>query len=50
MAIYSPQIILDYIIKSRRSESFCVPSPEIEDRDEVEVGNWAKYKKTFHSE
>jgi hypothetical protein len=25
-------------------------SPEIEDRDEVEVGNWAKHKKTFYSE
>jgi hypothetical protein len=31
-----------YIIKSR--------SPEIEDRDDVEVGNWAKHKKThFYS-
>jgi hypothetical protein len=27
-----------------------VLSPEIEDRDEVEVGNWAKHKKTFYSE
>jgi hypothetical protein len=24
-----------------------VVSPEIEDRDEVEVGNWAKHKKTY---
>jgi hypothetical protein len=24
-----------------------VLSPEIEDRDEVEVGNWAKHKKTY---
>jgi hypothetical protein len=23
-------------------------SPETEDRDEVEVGNWAKHKKTFY--
>ncbi|KAH0813291.1 hypothetical protein GEV33_009500 [Tenebrio molitor] len=34
----------DYIIKSR-SESFCA-SPEIEDRDEIEVGEWATHKKT----
>jgi hypothetical protein len=38
--------IVDSIIKSR-SESFCA---EIEDRDGVEVGNWAKHKKTFFSE
>jgi hypothetical protein len=25
-------------------------SPEIEGRDEVEVGDWAKHKKTFYSE
>jgi hypothetical protein len=25
-------------------------SPELEDRDEVEVGNWARHKKTFYSE
>jgi hypothetical protein len=24
--------------------------PEIEDRDKVEVGNWAKHKQTFYSE
>jgi hypothetical protein len=30
--------IVDYIIKSRS------------DRDAVEVGNWAKHKKTFYSE
>jgi hypothetical protein len=36
--------IVDYIITSR-SESFLL-SPKIEDRDEVEVGNWAKHKKT----
>jgi hypothetical protein len=35
----------DYIIKS-----LFVLSPEIEDRDEVEVGNWEKHKKTFYSE
>jgi hypothetical protein len=34
-------LIVDYTIKSR-SESFCA---EIEDRDGVEVGNWAKHKK-----
>jgi hypothetical protein len=27
-----------------------VLSPEIEDRDEVKVCNWAKHKKTFYSE
>jgi hypothetical protein len=27
--------------------SLFVLSPEIEDRDEVKVGNWAKHKKTF---
>jgi hypothetical protein len=37
---------IDYAIKS----SLFVLSPEIEDRDEVEVGNWAKHKKThFYS-
>jgi hypothetical protein len=30
--------------------SIFVLSPEIEDRDEVEVGNWAKHKKTFYPE
>jgi hypothetical protein len=30
--------------------SVFVLSPEIEDRDEVEVDNWAKHKKTFYSE
>jgi hypothetical protein len=30
--------------------SLFVLSPEIEDRDEVKVGNWAKHKKTFYSE
>jgi hypothetical protein len=34
-------IIIDYISKSR-SETFCV---KIEDRDEVEVANWAITKK-----
>jgi hypothetical protein len=29
--------------------SFFVVSAEIEDRDEVEVDNWAKHKKTFLS-
>jgi hypothetical protein len=27
-----------------------VLSPEIENRDEVEVGNWAKHKKNFYPE
>jgi hypothetical protein len=30
--------------------SLFVVSPEIEDRNAVEVGNWAKHKKTFYSE
>jgi hypothetical protein len=30
--------------------SVFVVSPEIEDRDQVEVDNWAKHKKTFYSE
>jgi hypothetical protein len=30
--------------------SLFVLIPEIEDRDEVEVGSWAKHKKTFYSE
>jgi hypothetical protein len=30
--------------------SLFVLSLEIGDRDEVEVGNWAKHKKTFYSE
>jgi hypothetical protein len=30
--------------------SLLVVSPEIEDRVEIKVGNWAKHKKTFHSE
>jgi hypothetical protein len=30
--------------------SLFVLSAEIEDRDEVKVDNWAKYKKTFYSE
>jgi hypothetical protein len=29
--------------------SLFVLSPEIEDRDEVEVGNWANHKKTFYT-
>jgi hypothetical protein len=29
--------------------SLFVLSPEIEDRDAVEVDNWAKHKKTFYS-
>jgi hypothetical protein len=28
----------------------CRDCPGIEDRDEVEVGNWVKHKKTFYSE
>jgi hypothetical protein len=30
--------------------SLFVLSPEIEDRNAVEVGNWAKHKKSFYSE
>jgi hypothetical protein len=30
--------------------SLFVVSPEIADRDEIEVDNWAKHKKTFYSE
>jgi hypothetical protein len=41
--------IVNYIIKSR-SEPFCGKAKEIEDRDKVEVGHWAKHKKTFYSE
>jgi hypothetical protein len=40
-------IIHSSSIKSR-SEFFMLSS-EIEDGDEVEVGNWAKHKKTFFS-
>jgi hypothetical protein len=40
--------IVYYIIKSR-SEYFCAKSRDIEDRDEVEVGKWAKHKKTLYS-
>jgi hypothetical protein len=36
-----------YIISLRVKASLFVLSPEIEDRDEVKVGNWAKHKKTF---
>jgi hypothetical protein len=39
------EIMVDYIIKSR--SKFFVISPEIEDRGEVELGNWAKHKKTY---
>jgi hypothetical protein len=41
-------IIHSSSIKSR-SEFFMLSS-EVEDGDEVEVGNWAKHKKTFFSE
>jgi hypothetical protein len=37
-------------ISLRVEVSLFVLSPEIEDRDDVEVGNWAKHKKTFYSE
>jgi hypothetical protein len=30
--------------------SLFVLGPEAEDRDQVEVGNWAKHKKTFYSQ
>jgi hypothetical protein len=37
------------LYRSLRVEvSLFVLSPEIEDRNAVEVGNWAKHKKTFH--
>jgi hypothetical protein len=39
---------VDYIITSIIEASLLVLSPEIEDRDEVEVDNWAKNKKTFY--
>jgi hypothetical protein len=35
------------IISLRVEVSLFVLSPEIEDRDEVEVGNWEKHKKTY---
>jgi hypothetical protein len=38
------------MISLRVEVSLFVLSPEIEDRDEVEVGNWEKHKKTFYSE
>jgi hypothetical protein len=37
-------------ISLRVEVSLFVLSQEFEDRDEVEVGNWAKQKKTFLSE
>jgi hypothetical protein len=37
------------IISLRVEVSLFVLGPEIKDRDEVEVGNWAKHKKTFYS-
>jgi hypothetical protein len=40
----------DILISLRVEVSFFVLSPEIEDRDEVEVDNWAKHKKTCYSE
>jgi hypothetical protein len=36
------------IISLRVEVSLIVLSPEIEDRDEVEVDNWAKHKKIFY--
>jgi hypothetical protein len=42
--------VLKLSILLRVEASLFVLSPEIEDRDEVEVGNWAKHKKTFYSE
>jgi hypothetical protein len=35
------------IISLRVEVSLFVASPEIEDRNAVEVGNWARHKKTF---
>jgi hypothetical protein len=40
----------DSSISLRAEVSLFVLSPEIEDRDESEVANWAKDKKTFYSE
>jgi hypothetical protein len=37
-------------VSLRVEVSLFVLSPEIEDGIEVEVGNWAKHKKTFYSE
>jgi hypothetical protein len=39
-----------HIISLRVEVNLFVLSSEIEDRDVVEVGNWAKLKKTFYSE
>jgi hypothetical protein len=39
-----------YIISLKVEESLFVLSQEFEDRDEAEVGNWAKQEKTFLSE
>jgi hypothetical protein len=38
------------IISLRVEVSLFVLSPEIEDRDEIEVDNWGKHRKTFYSE
>jgi hypothetical protein len=47
--ISTEKYILKYI-SLRVEVSLFVLSPEMEDRDEVEVGNWAKHKKTFYSD
>jgi hypothetical protein len=39
-----------HIISLRVEIRLFVLIPEIEDRDEIEVLNWAKHKKTFYSE
>jgi hypothetical protein len=39
--------VINLLNNSRVEVNLFVLSPEIEDRDEAEVGNWAKHKKTF---
>jgi hypothetical protein len=41
-------IYIDYILTAE--VSLFALSPEIEGRDEVKVGSWAKHKKTFYPE
>jgi hypothetical protein len=44
-----PRISFERPISLRVEVSLFVPSPEIEDRNAVEVDNWAKHKKSFYS-
>jgi hypothetical protein len=41
-------ILLLFIISLRVEVSLFVLSPEIEDREKVDAGNWGKQKKTFY--